>query len=58
MDWLVKYVYLTLINNEFPTFPSLINSMVWELKTAWVYRYFGLLVLDNCVGILGIVLVN
>ena len=62
IDRLVKYVYLTLTKDEFPTFPSLINSVLWGVKncmgTSVQYRYFGILVLDSCVGILDIVLVN
>ena len=39
MDRLVKYLYLTLIKDKLPTFLSLINSVDWELKIAWVYQY-------------------
>ena len=58
MDQLVKYVYLVLTKNGFLTFLGLINFVVLELKTTWVYQYgigiVGILILDSCVGILGI----
>ena len=56
MDRLVKYVYLTLTKNEFPTFPSLINSMVWGVENymgiSVRYWYFGILVFGDCMRIL------
>ena len=56
MDRLVKYVYLTLKKNEFPTFLGLISFVVWELKN---YRgILVLLVLYSYVGIIGILLVD
>ena len=62
MDRLVKYIYLTLTKNEFPTFPNLINFVVWGVENCMrilvQYRYFGILVLDSWVSILSIVLVN
>ena len=47
MDRSIKYVYLTLTKNEFPTFPSLISFMVWELKkgmgiSVLVFKDFGI----------------